>query len=128
MYRAVFGAYYFPIKCATAKQACFLSFEIFFSTVPARPTDDFGPVCHDSADDNAGTFLDDEVVPVEERNDRVGRLFDADDVVRVDVHLLFVHAGQKNHVVTNKYVDFSINSKKAVRSRTFTLLNGCATA
>lgn len=95
MYRTVFGTAYIPIECAAAKQACFLSFKIFFPTVSAGPPDDFCPVCHDSADDCAGAFLDDEVVPVEECNDRVGRLFDADDVVGVDVHLLFVHAGQK---------------------------------
>jgi hypothetical protein len=100
MFGAVFRAYYVPVKCAAAKQACFLTLKVFFPVMATGTPDDFGPVCHDPADDNAGSLLDDEVVAIEECNDRVGRLFDADDVVRVDIHLLFVHAGQKYHVVT----------------------------
>jgi len=100
MYRAVFRTDYIPIECTAVKQACFLSFEIFLPTKSAGTADDLGPIRHDPADDGVGAFLDDEVVPVEECNDRIGRLFDADDVVRVDVHLLLVHTCQKYHVVT----------------------------
>jgi hypothetical protein len=39
-------------------------------------------------------------VPVEERYNRVRRFFNADDVVRVDIHLLFVHTSQKYHAGT----------------------------
>jgi hypothetical protein len=93
MYRAVFRADYIPIKCAAAKQACFLPFEIFFPAMYTGTADYFGSVCHDPADNSTGSFFDDEVISVEECNDRVRRLFDADDVVRVDVHFLLVHAG-----------------------------------
>lgn len=100
MCRAVFGADYVPVKCATAKLAGLLPIQIFLLTGTAGTPDDFGTVCNNPADNYAGTFHDNEVVPVEESNNRVGRLFDADDMVRIDVHLLFVHTGQKYHVGT----------------------------
>ena len=97
MNRTVFRADNIPVKCATAKQARFLPFEIFFPALATGAADNFGSVCHDPADDNAGPFLDDEMIAVKQGNNRIGRLLNADDMVGIEEHLLFVHTGEKNH-------------------------------
>ena len=100
MYRTVFGADDVPVERAAAKLAHFLTVTMFLAAKGPGTADNLGAIRHDPADDNAGTLHDDEVVTVEERYDRVGRFFDADDVVGVDVHSLLVHTRQKYHVAT----------------------------
>ena len=97
MYSAVFRADNIPIKCTTAKLTRFLSFKIFFSIRYVGTADYFGPVCHDPADDNSGSFLDNEMIVVKQSDNSIGGLFNADDMVRIKIHLLFVHTGEKNH-------------------------------
>jgi hypothetical protein len=98
--RTFFGADNVPIKCAAAKQACFLSFALLSSAIPTGAPDNSGTICHNPADDSGGTFFYNEVMPVKKCNDRVWCFFNADDVVRVDEHLLPVHTGQKYHKAT----------------------------
>ena len=118
MFRAAFWADNVPIKCATAKQTSFLPFEIFFPTVPRGAANDFGSVCHDSVDNGAGPFLDYEMIAVKESDNGIRCFFNADDMVRVKKHLLFIHAGEKNHRTPYENGYLSINIKKYVRSRT----------
>jgi hypothetical protein len=102
MHRAVFWADNIPIKCTAAKQARFLPFGMFSPAKRTGPADNFSPVCNDLADNTTGTLCNDEMVSVEERNNCVRCLFDTDDMIGINVHPLFVHAGQKYHVVTSK--------------------------
>ena len=97
MYRTVFRVSSILIECAAAKQACFLTIGMFSSAKPTGALNYFGPVCHNAADDDAGVFLDNEMVSVEKCNNGVWGFLYADNMVRIDVHLLFVHAGQQYH-------------------------------
>jgi len=100
VFRTLFRTDDIAIEGAAAELTCFLPFQIFFSANPAGSSDNPGPVGNDSADNGSNSLRYNEAVTVKQGNDRVGGFFDTDDVVRIDVHHLFVHAGQQYHGFT----------------------------
>ncbi len=95
------------IESAAAKPTDFLPFQVFLAGMPAGAADNSGPVGNDSADDDGDALFDDKTVSVKKGNDRIRCFFDANDVVRVDVHHLLVHAGQEYHGFT-KIMEISL--------------------
>ncbi len=61
---------------------------------------DSGPESDYFADDGACTVLDNIMVAVEQSDDGIRGLFNADYVVRIQKHQLSVHTCQCNHAVT----------------------------
>ncbi len=88
------------IKGDTAEQAFSASLQITFGSTATRTPHNPGAKGNDPADNYFCRFFYNKVVTVEEGNDRIGRLFDADDMIGVNVHLLLVHSGQKYHLST----------------------------
>jgi hypothetical protein len=107
MVRTFFRADNLPVEGAAAKLTDFLPLKEFLAPKTTGTPDNSGPVGNDPADDGGGPLLDDEMVAVKESDDRIGCFFNADDVIRVEVHHLFVHAGQDYHGFT-KIMEFSL--------------------
>lgn len=81
----------------TLKQMDALSLKIFFPVWSFAAPHDPGSECHYLADDCAGPFFDNITITVEKRDNGVRGFFNADDVVRVKIHQLFIQACQCNH-------------------------------
>lgn len=88
------------VEGAAAKLIDLLPFQVFLAGMPPGATDYPCSVGNDSADNGRCPLFDNEMVAVKEGDDRIWCLLDADDVVGVDVHHLFIHPGQENHGFT----------------------------
>lgn len=63
-----------------------------------------GPEGNNPVDDCAGPFLDNIVIPVEKSDDSIWGFLDADYVVRIKIHQLFVHTCQHDHAIPGKTI------------------------
>lgn len=107
MRRAVFRIKYVPVEGTAEIQAPVSTIPEPFALRCARTANDPGSKGYDPVDNNCGAFPDYEMVPVVQSNHRIGGFFDTDDMVRVEVHNLSVHACHKNHAVTG-FIEISL--------------------
>lgn len=91
------GAYIAGIVDNAAEQASLWPGKVFFGQWNACPSDYPGTISDNPGYDDFSPFPNDEMITVEKGDNRVGSFLHADDMVGIEVHLLFVHAREKNH-------------------------------
>lgn len=89
---ALSGAYSVMVQCDAAKESSPWPGEIFICRCCAGTSNNSGTEGDNLVDDHLGALLNDEVMIIEQGNDRVRGLLDTDDVVGIEENHLFVHA------------------------------------
>ena len=87
----------FLIVKDSTEQAPLWPGKIFFRQGRTGAADDPGAIGDNPGDNDLCPFLHDEMMSIEQGDDSIRGLLNTDDMVRVEVHLLFVQAGEKNH-------------------------------
>ena len=96
----VTGADIVPVECDVCKKSLFGSGQIFFALRCSGAPDDPGAKGDNPGDDDVRPLPNDKMISIKQGDNGIRGLLNTYDMVRVEVHLLLVHTGKKNHVDT----------------------------
>ena len=89
-----------PVECDVCKKSLLGPGQIFFAVRRSGAPDDPGAEGDNPGNDDLRPLPNDKMIPIEQGDNGIRRFLNTYDMVGVEVHLLLVHAGKKNHVLT----------------------------